>query len=462
MSIEASTQDIASPLLTLLDLAHKARSAPTAGELAFLLVNDTRRLLRYRQAALWWSEGGVDCLSGVVQPEANAPYVQWLEKVAREQAGLAGDYLPLDVLPENLPPALAQEWADWLPAHALWIDLPASPEHQGSTRGGLLIASEEPIPVEVFELLKEWLHTWHHAWLARMKPPPWSWSLWKNRLQRWWRGNPDQSGWRSRPVWWCIGLVAVLLFPVRLSVLAPGELVPSNPAIIRAPLDGVIAQFHVRPNEVVKANQPLFSFDEAPIASRMEAAKQALSSAEAEYQQQAQLALSDAKSKGQIAVTLGKMGEKQAEAEFLASQYQRSRVLAPQDGIAIYDDPTEWVGRPVQTGERVMKIAAANDVEIEAWIPVGDAIPLDSDAPVSLYLAALPLSSLSGQVRYLGHDAQPRPDGTFAYRLRAKLSGSTDLRVGLKGTAKIQGHWVPLIYWIMRRPLATVRQWVAL
>lgn len=462
MTQQAPAQAFDSPLLTLLDLAHKARSARTSGELEFLLVNDTRRLIRYRQAALWWSEGGVQVLSGVVQPEANAPYCHWLDRVARTQSGLAGEFLPTDVLPESLPPELAQEWADWLPAHALWIDLPASEDHPASVRGGLLLASEDPINVEVFELLKEWLHTWHHAWLARMKPAPWSWSLWRERLQRWWRGDPQTTGWRRRPVWWCVGIAAVLLFPVRLSVLASGELVPSNPAVIRAPLDGVIAQFHVRPNEIVKANQPLFSFDEAPIASRLEAAKQALSSAEAEYQQQAQLALSDSKSKGQIAVMLGKMGEKQAEAEFLSSQFQRSRVHAPQDGIAIYDDPTEWVGRPVQTGERIMKIAAPNDVEIEAWIPVGDAIPLDSDAPVQLYLAALPLSSLSGNLRYLGHDAQPRPDGSFAYRLRAKLEGNTSLRVGLKGTAKIHGQWVPLIYWIVRRPLATVRQWIAL
>jgi hypothetical protein len=32
----------------------------------------------------------------------------------------------------------------------------------------------------------------------------------------------------------------------------------------------------------------------------------------------------------------------------------------------------------VQTGERIMQVAAADDVEIEAWVPIGDAIPLAS------------------------------------------------------------------------------------
>jgi hypothetical protein len=80
---------------------------------------------------------------------------------------------------------------------------------------------------------------------------------------------------------------------------------------------------------------------------------------------------------------------------------------------------------------------------------------------VSLYLAASPLSSLSGTMRYMSHRAVPRPDGTFAYRVRAKLVGASGQRVGLKGTAKLHGGWVPLAYWILRRPLASIRQFLA-
>ena len=44
-----------------------------------------------------------------------------------------------------------------------------------------------------------------------------------------------------------------------------------------------------------------------------------------------------------------------------------------------------------------------------------------------------------------------------AYRLRATLTEPTGHRVGLKGTARLQGRWVPLAYWVLRRPLASVR-----
>lgn len=151
----------------------------------------------------------------------------------------------------------------------------------------------------------------------------------------------------------------------------------------------------------------------------------------------------------------------EAEAEFLQGQFERSHVVAPQDGIALFDEPSEWIGRPVQTGERVMRIAQGHDVEIEAWVAVGDAIPLTLDAPVRLYLSSDAFSAVEGRLRYLAHDAVLRPDNTYAYRLRATLAEPTGQRVGLKGTAKVQGEWTVLGRWIFRRPLASIRQFVA-
>lgn len=70
---------------------------------------------------------------------------------------------------------------------------------------------------------------------------------------------------------------------------------------------------------------------------------------------------------------------------------------------------------------------------------------------------ASPLSPVEASLRYLAHDAVERPDGNYAYRLRATLTEPTGHRVGLKGTARLQGRWVPLAYWVLRRPLASVR-----
>ena len=78
--------EAASPAVLLLELGHRARLAASLPELEFLLVNDTRLLAPYRQAALWREAGGVAALSGVVQPDRNAPYAQWLARACQHLA----------------------------------------------------------------------------------------------------------------------------------------------------------------------------------------------------------------------------------------------------------------------------------------------------------------------------------------------------------------------------------------
>ena len=322
-------------------------------------------------------------------------------------------------------------------------------------QGGLLLAREHPWSAQEVAVLAEWISICSHAWRGLQRPKAWwDWQRWRDALH----AQRRLAWWRRRSVWVAATLLALLALPVRLTVLAPGELVAAHPTLIRAPQDGVIASFAVKPNERVKAGQPLFDSDDAGLLSRLAVASQALSSAEAEYRQSAQLAVSETRNKALLAPLMGKVQERRAEAEFLQGQLERAHVVSPTDGIALFDDPSEWIGKPVTTGERVLRVAQPDDVEIEAWLAVGDAIPLAADASVSLYLNASPLHALPAQLRYIAHEAVQRPDGSYAYRLRASLTAKTEQRIGLKGTAKLSGDWVPLAYWIVRRPLAVVRQ----
>lgn len=459
---ENSPPPIANPLFALLDLSRRARQAGSAAELRFMAVNDSHGLAPYRQGALWLADLGIQALSGVVQVEANAPYALWLERVCAHLA--TREAVPAAVSAADLPEALAAEWGEWLPAAALWLPMAGkAPGPAGAAgtpaavQGGLLLARELPWTPQEIALLGEWIDVWRHAWQGLFRPPAWSWKGWRRRVAGWLRPAEGTRWWRHRPLRWLALCSLIVLLPVRLTVLAPGELVPAHPAVIRAPLDGVIDTFHVQPNERVKKGQPLFGFDEVLIQTRLEVTRQALATAETEYRQTLQQALSDAKSKAQLAMLTGKIEEKRAEAAFVADQLDRARVLAPLDGIALFDDPSEWIGRPVTVGERILRVAAPGDVEVEAWVPVADAIPLEAGAAVSLYLNASPLSPVTARLRYLAHDAVQRPDGSYAYRLRARLDGATAHRVGLKGTAKLQGRWVVLGYWVLRRPLASVR-----
>jgi len=428
------------PLIQLLGLAHQAREAKTRAELVFLLVNDSHGIWPYRQAVLW--QGSVRGLSGVVEPDRHAPCAQWAARLCR---WLAGHAAAGAVDRHALPADIAGEWAEWLPATAVWLPL---------ADGGLLLAAEKACPEAALPLLQEWLHVWEHADTALRRP------------RRWWSRAATDAGkstawWQRRPLQVLAAVAVLLCIPVRLTVLAPAELVAADALVVRAPLDGVVDKFHVQPNESVKQGQLLFSFDAAPIASRLDVARQALATAQTEYRQVAQFALADPRSKGQLAVLQGKVEEKRAEAAFLEDQFERSKVVSPRAGVALFDDPSEWEGRPVRTGERILRVVDPQHVEVEAWLPVGDAIPVPQGAELRLYLAATPLDPVTARLRYIAHDPVQRPDGNYAYRVRAALAEGTGHRIGLKGTSRLEAGWVPLAYWVMRRPLAVVRQYLA-
>ena len=469
MDTQASAGDaLARSLATLLDLGRRAREARSEAELSFLLVNDSLALTPYRQAALWWHGRGVATLSGLVQADRNAPYVQWLDRLAQAVADTrpaADPAAPRALVANDLPQAVAAEWSQWWPAHGLWVPLAGGPSDGAGAsadgpEAGLLLAGDLAFDETAQALWREWAAAWWHAYTAlratqrRRGLRLWPWAGRSGGLQ----ASERHSRWWRRPGWLlALGLTAAAFVPVRLSVLAPGELVPHQPTVVRAPLDGVIDVFHVRPNQTVRKGQPLFGFDEALIQSRLEVAQQALATATTEKRQAQQQALVDARVRPQLAVLDGRIEERRAEVGYLRDQLRRTRVLSPGEGVALLDDATEWIGRPVSVGERVLRIAAVDDIEVEAWLPIADAIALAPGATIRLYLHADPLRPVDARLRLLAHEAVQRPDGGFAYRIRATLDSPTAHRVGLKGTAKIEGERVIALYWALRRPIATAR-----
>ena len=446
------------PALTLLDLIRQARLAHSKAELRFQLVNDTQKLLPYRQAVLWLNEGGIACLSGVVQVEANAPYAQWITKCISALENRLDEAFALTS--SDLPEELSSQWAQWLPSHAYWIPLRVGASQNKRQIGGLLIARDLPWEHQETLLLTEWVDNWMTSWQLMGHADGRSW--WSTESLR-----KDSNHTRVRRIWrrgwYGIGIAAIIfacVIPVRLTVLAPAELVPHQPALIRSPIEGVIDRFEVQPNEVVTEGQKLFQFDKAILETKLAVAHQVLQTSQVEYRQLQQQALVDPRLKSQLALTLGKIEEKKFEVGHLSEQMNRTVVVAPQAGVVLFDDPSEWVGKPVNVGEAIMRIAKLQDKEVEVWVPVADAIPLASGNKLIFYLNASPLAPIEAEVRYFAHEASKRPDGTYAYRLRARLLGVSNHRVGLKGTAKLYGGEVPLVYWALRRPWATIRTFI--
>lgn len=429
-------------LAILLHLESRAREAADLAVLGFVLVNETHALAAYRQAVLWTGSGGVTAVSGAAAPESGAPFVLWLNGLC---AGFADRFSAPTVLgPADAPVPDRRDWEEWLPPHGLWLPLTGASARQGA----LLLVRDEPWSPGEITLLGHLAGAYAHAWAALRRASP------RERLR-------DLLGGRRR--WRALAIPAVLLgvltAPVRLSVLAPAEIVPADPAVVRAPLDGVIDRLLVRPNEEVAEGQPLFDLDRTALEAKTEVAVKALATAEAEYRQTAQQAVWDAKSKAQLAAAAGRVEERRTELGYLQGLLERIRVKAPRAGVAVFGDPSEWIGRPVTIGERVMLVSGERESEVEAWLAPADAIPLASEAEVTVFLNADPLAPVRASLRQIAYEAQARPDGSLAYRLRAAIRPAQAIpRIGLKGVARLDGGRTSLAYWLSRKPLAILRQ----
>jgi hypothetical protein len=438
-------------LSTLVQLAKRARHAATAQELAFIMVNETHSLLPYRQAVLWQrddaSAGRIVAISGTPVIERNAPFTSWLS-MALAQIDKERATTPRAIKADDLSGPAGEEWQEWLPAHGLWVPLIA--ERQGYL-GALLFAREQPWTEGEPHLLQELADNYAHAWAGFRAG----------------RRHELLAHLRSRRNVIKLGVAAAIFLalwlPISLSALAPAEAVALQPAIVRAPIEGVVDHFEVQPNDPVKEGQLILQLDRRAIENKLEVASKALAVAEAEYRQAAQQAVFDDKARAQLAVLKGRADQRRADAIYAQSLLERVRVTAPRGGIALFADPNDWIGRPVTIGERLLEIADPNKAELEIWLPVADAISLNAGANVDFFLNVSPDAPLHAKLRQTSYEAVPSPSGVLAYRLKAQLAeGTPPPRIGLRGTAKIYGDQVSLFYYLIRRPLAAARQLIGL
>lgn len=206
----------------------------------------------------------------------------------------------------------------------------------------------------------------------------------------------------------------------------------------------------------------MFSLDETTLTNRREVALKALAIAQADALVAQQKAFDDTRSKAEMAAAQGRVKEKEAELAAVTDLLGRIEVRAERDGIAVFGDPNDWLGRPVQTGERVMQLADPRDAGVLIWLPLADALNLEPGAPLRLFLHTQPLSPLDGELLQTSYQAVPSPDGVTSYRLRGRFADNETPRIGLKGTARVSGGWAPLAYYVLRRPLAGLRAWTGL
>ena len=425
----------------IVQLSRRVRESATAEEIGFIAVNESRQLLQYRQAALWVRGKGIFTVSGIPDPDRSSPYVQWLTDCCKrwDTLRVCGRSTPEDLSGEP-----SRSWNEWAPFNAAIS--PLKPKNSEQT-GLLVLFREEPWDEHELALLNELASIYAHGFATHY------------RQSGFWRKIRKHAVSTGTKTVLCVLAAAALFYPVRMSVQAPAEVVPKDPFVVRSPLDTVIDKFHVKPNQVVSAGQLLFEFDRTNLGAKHGVASKAYQVAAEEYRQAAQTALVDEKSRAEITPRRGKMEEKATELSFSRQLLNRAEVRAPRPGIVVFAEQSDWVGKNVSIGERVLIIADPSRVEMLIRLPVADLIDFALENPVRLYLSSDPQNPLNGTLRYAAFKPETSPSGIAAYRLKADfVPGPKMPRIGLAGTARIYGKKVSLGYYLFRRPLTALRQ----
>jgi len=441
-------------LATFLQLERQVRHAKSVERFRFIVVNETQRLLRYDQAVLWKAlstgKPSIEAISGVSVISKEAPYIDWLKNILGEQ--LSGEKTSQchTVSSTDISASAQKDWNEWIGSDALWCPLLTV---EGKLYGGLwLTRSDADWHPSEQALLARIADAYAHAWQALDRQS--SRSPWLPRINL-------KTG-RNRIVL-ITALLAALMLPVRQSALAPAEIVPLDPVIVTAPLDGVISDIHVQPNSPVRKGELLFSLDDTTLRNTNQVAIKSAVVAQAEYLRAAQKAFSDETSKSELAMLRAQVEVKDAEVRYTSELLEKVDVHAGRDGIAIFTAANDWIGKPVIVGEKVITLADPGQTEMQIWLPVDEAISLETGAEVKLFLNIDPTHPLAGTLRQTSYEPQITPEGSLAFQLKAGFDQpDRQPRVGLKGTGKIYGKRVLLISYLLRRPFSALRRFTGL
>ncbi|NKB50614.1 MAG: HlyD family efflux transporter periplasmic adaptor subunit [Rhizobiaceae bacterium] len=432
----------------LLNLEREARKAETEAELGYLMVNGSRVAVQYRQALLVMRSGGskhrVVAVSSLSAIDRNSTFIRWVERLAKQK--LTGEkeakVFSFDVRVEAASDDL--DASSYPFSNVAFVPLQL---RDGTVFAHLMLTREGEWDERSLVAATRLCETFSHSWEALTGP-----TQVKRKM-------------RSRTLLWIIGAAAIVaagFYPVPLSVLAPAEVTPTDAFIVASPADGAIESIEVDPNSTVSKGQLLFTFADTDLRNRVKLAGQAVSVAEARYQQSLRTSFSDSRAKRELSIAQSELKLKASEYDFAQELLKNSRVTAGASGLVLFADKETWTGRPVSVGERIMRIADPSKVEVTINLPVSDAIILKEQARVELYLDSNPLKPVKAAVSSASFHARPDGDGVLSYRVRAEFAvqaGKTPPRIGLRGTAKVYGDKVRLGYYLMRKPISAIRQW---
>lgn len=416
-------------MLALLNqLILKALDAPDRQSLSFLMANETCQLVNYDRATLWDIE--------LPNPTPLAITGQASLKKDSEVLQTALKHVHLIDDKEKMQPLPKEEGST---TSYLWV--PISVKRR--TTLGLLLerGNGESFSEQEQKVLRILAQGYGHAW--------------KGLYPQWTLYALQKVPWVAATV---VALLILSIVPVPLRVVAPCEVVAKDPLLVTAPLDGIIQEVFVNPGDLLEKGELLFSYDKRVPLQELEVAKKQFEIADTQLNRTMTQGLTEKKALEEAAIWKLKRDRELLQLEFLNKRSEDLDVEAKVSGVAVFDSPDEWRGRPVTTGERVLMISDPGKTKVRIWLPESDNVVIAPERPIKVFLNIDPLVSYTAQLAYVSDYSELSDKGVPSFTAEAKWEESPEnVKLGLKGTAVLYGSNVPLLYWLLRRPITAIR-----
>jgi len=455
----ANVQRDISHIEKLLALEAQVRETASLKELQYLIANETLKLVSASQIIVHGpasnnKTGKIEIISSVTQIDPQSPTVVWLNKEIsglrnRADAHVEGNLKSYSFrLRNNTAPHENYPFAE---AHHVPLASRIS-EGSGNSLGAVTYLKNGKFSGHDLATIQRLSGTFSHGW-ASFVPRL---SLFRRLV--------------NRRVLAVAALILIILgfLPVPMTVLAPIEVVARSPKVIAAPLNGVIEKVWVKPGDLVRKGDKLVSYVKTDIEANAEVARQRVQVASARYIKASQEAFGTGAGKRDLLISKAELELSEAEYQYAVEKFKMTEITAPSSGVLLFLSVDHWTGRPVSAGERIMRIANPDETQLKIDLSVNDSIILRDNAGINIFLDFDPLNARSAKMTSRNFEATLTERDTLAFELLADLEDDHDsanrekLAIGLRGTAQIYGEKVSLGFFLFRKPISTIRQFIGI
>ncbi|MCP4174611.1 MAG: efflux RND transporter periplasmic adaptor subunit [Fuerstiella sp.] len=250
-------------------------------------------------------------------------------------------------------------------------------------------------------------------------------------------------------------LAAVLSIPMDYKVQCDLELQPVSRRFVAAPFSAPLKDCLVEPGDVVQANDLLARLDGRELTWELAGIRADIGKARNEYNSHL-----SGQEFGLAAIARHELERLETRAALLSAREKNLEIRSPMNGVVVSGDLKDTEGVPLETGQSMFEVAPLDRMVVEIEIPEEDVRHVRSNMTLSFHLNAMPSETFNAQILRI-HPRGELRDQENVFVAEAEFeNGSTTLRPGMKGTAKVSTGARAIGWNLFHKPVAHITGWL--